>query len=420
MHELRSHDALFSRYEAARRIADSTGAPLDVDPPVVAGRYVLEARVGAGQFGSVYRAHDRKLRRAVALKTTSPSGNTEALALAKLRHPNVVTIYDHGVADGCGYLVLELLSGQTLDAWRRAEPRSTSEILSVYIEAGRGLAAAHLAGIVHRDFKPDNVMVCEDGRVVVVDFGIAASSGRRDPDGVGTPAYMAPEQIAGGSLGAASDQFSFCVALWQAVTGSAPFFGATIVARMESILAGPREPFPPGRLGRALRRGLSVSPEHRWPSMSALLSEIAACERGRRRRPLVAGVAAVATAALAWGLVPMGGPSPAAADETTVALSMSAEALGGLAGEAARDDRPEDALILLDLAHGRARGRTERLAVAEAADEVGLRLYRIERYNAALRAHSVAWYVYRTEKLGALERRSLELARTTEDAMRGR
>ncbi|WP_164017187.1 tetratricopeptide repeat protein [Pyxidicoccus trucidator] len=307
-------------------------------PPLAQGstlsRYVVLERIGRGAMGDVYAAYDPELDRQVALKLLRPEGRhleelrvrllREAQALARLAHPNVVTVHDVGVAGDCLFLALELVEGTTLSEWLR-QPRPRDEVLRVFRDAGRGLAAAHAAGLVHRDFKPSNVLVGQDGRVRVTDFGLARPSNRglrprdasaaptRVPHGpapltrtgalVGTPAYMAPEQQQGQGVDALSDQFSFCVALYEALHGVRPFEGLNLeelaqAAREGRIRVPEREAKVPARLRRAVLRGLRARPEERFPSMDALLAELAP----RRALRIRAWVAASAGAASLLGL----------------------------------------------------------------------------------------------------------------------
>ncbi len=305
------------------------------------GRYRLERELGTGGMGVVHAAFDPDLERRVALKVLRSGGGggaeqrllREARAMARLVHPNVVTVHEVGSAGGRDYIAMELVDGETLAEWLRAERRPEREILDAFIGAGRGLAAAHAAGIVHRDFKPHNVLRNREGRIVVTDFGLAreaeaaAEPGEaawpdqpdaavgRFPDGtrstslagltvtgslLGTPAYMAPEQWHGRAVTPATDQFAFCVALWEALAGERPFRGPTVEALREEILRGPGgldDSKIPRRLRRVLRRGLDPDPARRWPSMNALLAAIARAER----RPLVA-VAVIAAALLAFAI----------------------------------------------------------------------------------------------------------------------
>ena len=201
-------------------------------------------------MGVVYSAFDDELDRHVALKLINPHGSAtaahsrlvrEARTMAKLQHPNVVAVYDAQTVGESVYVAMEHVPGPDLRAWRAARPRTLAEILSVFVQAGRGLAAAHAAGIIHRDFKPANVLVGDDGRTRVADFGLAMALGApmledeagevddetssrvtRSGELVGTPAYMSPEQHRREPATPLSDQFSFCVSLYEAVCGYRP------------------------------------------------------------------------------------------------------------------------------------------------------------------------------------------------------
>jgi tetratricopeptide (TPR) repeat protein len=312
------------------------------------GRYRILALLGEGGMGQVYRAHDDELDRPVAIKVLgaeyraqSSQGlarlQREAQALAKLNHPNVIAIYDVATVEDVVLVAMELVEGQTLQRWLKQERRRLSDVLSIFAQAGRGLAAAHAAGLVHRDFKPANVIVGDDGRVRVLDFGLARAASSsddgpaatpdpaRDPIGppsssgrslkllsnplteagaiVGTPPFMAPEQHAGDRpIDARSDQFSFCVALYRALYGEGPFAGDDYEQLSENVLAG-RMRAPPVRsdvprwVRRAIVRGLSVDPAARWPSMDALLDELARDPAARRRR-IALSLGAIGLAAL--------------------------------------------------------------------------------------------------------------------------
>jgi eukaryotic-like serine/threonine-protein kinase len=284
-------------------------------------RYVVERVLGAGGMGVVYEARDPELDRKVALKLLREQllepARVEALrtrllrearAMAQLTHPNVVTVYDVGTLGDRVFIVMELVAGSTLRGWLEARPRSRREVLSVFRRVGEGLAAAHSAGIVHRDIKPENVLVANDGRVLVTDFGLARSAAQPPveamPDEVGkltltgallgTPAYMAPEQIDGGEATAKSDLFSYCVALYEALYRERPFGGATLTEVSAAIREGrvrepPRGADVPLWLRRVLLGGLSADPRKRPASMSTLLHEL---ERDpeRRRRRIAVGV----------------------------------------------------------------------------------------------------------------------------------
>ncbi|MEX1366275.1 MAG: tetratricopeptide repeat protein [Nannocystaceae bacterium] len=296
------------------------------------GRYIVVAPLGAGAMGVVYRAFDPDLDRSVALKLVGglregSEGDDErarllreAQAMARLSHPNVIPVFDVGVMDDAVFVAMELVDGVTLRAWLKERSRSVEEILAVFLDAGRGLAAAHAAGLVHRDFKPDNVMVGHDGRVRVLDFGLARSTGGEptrsaevdalrtsSPSAVrsslehsmtaagavlGTPAYMAPEQHLGAAATAASDQFAFCVALFEALYGARPFAGDTMALLSLSVLQG-KITMPPGARGRApgwvlaaVQRGLAVDDAARFGSMHALLQALSRDPARRRRRVL--------------------------------------------------------------------------------------------------------------------------------------
>ncbi|MCE9579411.1 MAG: protein kinase, partial [Deltaproteobacteria bacterium] len=285
------------------------------------GRYRLVRPVGAGAMGIVYAAHDAELDRAVAIKILRHDHGDaarlerrlvgEARALARLAHPNVVAAFEVGRSDGEVFIAMELVQGETLAQWL-AVPRTVRAIVGVFLQAGEGLAAAHAAGVVHRDIKPDNILVGRDGRVRVTDFGLAADDGlvdgaailaegsapTRSATGalVGTPAYMAPELLAGGKATLASDQFAFAVALWEALYGARPFGGATrdaLVAAMAGRPGVTARPVPAG-LHAALARALRFAPTARWPSLRALLEAIARFARPARRLPYAVGAGAVA------------------------------------------------------------------------------------------------------------------------------
>ena len=273
------------------------------DRPTQLGRYVVTGTLGSGGMGDVYEAHDPDLDRKVAIKLLHARSSSlrlvrEARALARLAHPNVVAVHDVGTFEGRSFVAMELVDGTTLRAWMDERPRPWREVLDMFSHAGQGLAAAHAAGLVHRDFKPENVMIGRDGRVRVLDFGIVGSAptdgeevafaaAGADPDRMtveggimGTPAYMAPEQFRSEEVDARADQFGFCVALWEALHAARPFAGDNLRALTHWVLTGTIEEPPPGRaapswLRRLLVRGLSVDKEARYPSMDALLADAA-------------------------------------------------------------------------------------------------------------------------------------------------
>ncbi len=314
------------------------GAPA---PPPRIGRYTLQRRLGEGGMGVVFAGFDGELRRRVALKLIrgdrDPAARArllrEARAMAQLSDPHVVAVYEVGEHDDQVWIAMELVEGATLTRWLANTPRpSRSAILAAFVQAGRGLQAAHARGLVHRDFKPDNVLVARDGTVKVVDFGLAtaieaASIDSSSTDEVleatdgtaphlaaaitttgavmGTPGYMAPEQFDRGELDARTDQFAFCVALWEALFGLPPFPRHSIAALVTAVQAGTIQPPPrgtavPRAIRRALERGLRPDRADRFPDMAALLHALA---RPRRRaRTLAWGGAIAATVAATWAL----------------------------------------------------------------------------------------------------------------------
>ncbi|MEZ4450124.1 MAG: serine/threonine-protein kinase [Nannocystaceae bacterium] len=376
----------------AQRLHDRVRGLLFGEPaaPTHLGRYEVGERLGAGGMGIVYAGYDPELGRRVAIKLVRPdragdlAGRSardrllrEAQAMARLSSPHTVTVYEAGTYGDQVFVVMEFVAGMTLSQWLLRSPRSWREVQAIFLEAGRGLLAAHRAGLVHRDFKPDNVLLGDDGRARVADFGLAAAvaeavasgagvgvaagrvqgadagvvevvaagrahgvdeagegagagAGRVMPDDEGSPRsrafaergsasgtiagaqigslhYMSPEQHRGAAVDARSDQFSFCVSLWEALYGASPFPATTVDELRERVLAGAvARPLEAGRVPAALRRialrGLQVDPARRYPDMAALL---AALERvGRRRGALVIGLgAATLVGALALGLV---------------------------------------------------------------------------------------------------------------------
>ena len=277
------------------------------------GRYFVIETLGQGGMGQVLLAYDSKLDRKVALKRVRAHGAPlrpgarsgllrEAQAMARLSHPNVLTVHDAGELDGEVFIAMEYVRGHTLRDWLK-EPRGWREILAMYCAAGEGLSAAHRAGLVHRDFKPDNVLVGEDGRIRVTDFGLAERGGGLEGPRTelgplsGTPGYIAPEALLG-KRGPLSDQFSFFVSLHEALHGERPFKGPTIVAQIEAAERGEIQPARPGRrvpkwLRRTVRTGLSADPGQRFPSMAEALAALSYLSERARRRWLVGGAAAL-------------------------------------------------------------------------------------------------------------------------------
>jgi serine/threonine protein kinase len=324
--------------------------------PVKIGRYTILKRLGAGGMGVVYSAYDDQIDRKIAIKLLRNVGGEsndlhtqrmqrESKALGKLNHPNVVNIYDVGVFREQVFIAMEFVEGVTLRDWKPKGPNPVAEILDKFKQAGEGLAAAHAVGLVHRDFKPDNALVGADGRVRVLDFGLARGLDEEleapvDPtlgeshDGpldstesprptltrtgaiLGTPAYMAPEQHLGKRADARSDQFAFCVSLWEKLYDERPFHGRDIRQLALAVTDGVvREPANargvPQWIRRALERGMKVGPEQRWPDMPSLLAALSDDPRKRRRWWLIAGTAALALAStLAWALLRDPAPDP--------------------------------------------------------------------------------------------------------------
>jgi eukaryotic-like serine/threonine-protein kinase len=321
---------------------DATGDTTHaVTPGTRLGRYLVIEELGRGGMGVVLRAYDPKLQREVALKIvrTGALGASaqarlvrEARAMARLSHPNVVAVYDVELQDVAGGVVMamEYVPGTTLRTWLSSATRTPAQIVDAFVAAGRGLAAAHAEGLLHRDFKLDNVLVGNDGRVRVMDFGLARVTGSRassDPADVvstasapaggddasaelteagfvmGTPPYMPPEQHEGGELDARADQYALCVALWFGLSGEFPFSqrGAALRrAKRDGPPPWPGKIAAPRHVVTALRRGLQPDPERRFPSVPALLHALGRDPRRGRRSMLAAGVLAVAALG-AWG-----------------------------------------------------------------------------------------------------------------------
>ena len=323
---------------------DRKDSPSEQESPlargVAIGRYIVLGLVGRGAMGDVYAAHDPELNRKVAIKVIRPrkgkdsSGEDrfrlmrEAQSIARLSHPNVVVIHDVGSFRDTVFIAMEFVEGHTVGYWMNAKPRRWREVLKIFEAAGRGLAAAHEKELVHRDFKPDNIMIGADGHVRVMDFGLARTvdgdgapaapaapindgadedlrstrrisltgasrSDHEPPPSMtspismrdsgrtlgGTPAYMAPEQFQGLKTDARADQFSFCVALYEALYTKGPFEGRTWSELAANVTAGKVRDASlhsnvPLWIRKVLLRGLQVNPDERWPSMQALLSAL--------------------------------------------------------------------------------------------------------------------------------------------------
>jgi eukaryotic-like serine/threonine-protein kinase len=319
------------------------GSALKID------RFEIERRIGRGGMGEVYLANDPQLRRRVAIKllhhgltseVEAPARervHREAQALARISHPNVIEVYEVGDYQGRPFVAMEYVEGSTLQSWLDEHDPTWQEIVTVFVAAGRGLLAAHRAGLVHRDFKPENVLISGVGaeqRVRVLDFGLARLAAvttstletmlGNDDDQltrvgavIGTPAYMSPEQLRGDTADEASDQFSFCLALYRALWKRDAFGGRGVTERLERMQL--HEPTPPHqrnrrRLWPIVRQGLALQPEQRWPNMETLLDTL---EQTTRRRWPLAALAGVLVLGIGLGLgLNLVGEPPATEPET--------------------------------------------------------------------------------------------------------
>jgi tetratricopeptide (TPR) repeat protein len=356
--------------ERERAAPNPAGGEPNLAKGATIGRYVVLGLLGRGGMGEVYAAYDPELDRKIAVKLLRTRGSAstidartrllrEAQAIARLSHPNVVVVYDVGTFQDSVFIAMEFVEGHTLGYWLQTKTRPWREILDVFQAAGRGLVAAHTAGLVHRDFKPENVMITKAGQVRVMDFGLARETsedqpspsqretmdaaaraaalavtappdadpdatmqlGTRDDDApvavgsggylrlkltqtgamLGTPAYMAPEQFAGTGGDARTDQFAFSIALYEGLYGHRPFEGDNVVAVMANVVAGtitepPADSRVPARIRKILLRGLAVKPADRFPSMAEMLAALAHDPAARRRR-FAGAVAALAVVA---------------------------------------------------------------------------------------------------------------------------
>ena len=298
------------------------------------GRYLVLGVLGRGGMGVVYEAYDPVLDRRIAIKLLrelegddATAGRVrmhrEAQALARLSHPNVIAVHDVAEHDRTMYIAMELVQGKTLREWQESKP--WRDVIAAYTAAARGLAAAHDAGLVHRDFKPDNVLVGDDGRVRVTDFGLArlladapVAAAPPTPSQLnnnvteagavmGTLAYMAPEQIDGATVDERSDQCSWCIAAWEGVYRQQPFITGNLALRGAAMRTDLPKPLAssavPRAIARVLQRGLLPDPAQRWPSMHALIVEL---ERALSSKRLLVGIGAGTAAVLAAGVVALG------------------------------------------------------------------------------------------------------------------
>lgn len=308
----------------------------DVSPAQVAegdlvGRYTVGAKLGTGAMGVVYEAYDRVLHRRVALKFLSRSvvsGRSEqarvfaeARAMARLSHQNVAQVYEATEVEGRAFIAMELVAGETLARWLESDPHASwRALVGVFAQAARGLAAAHSEGVVHGDFKPENVLLSEKRVPKIVDFGLAGVAETRadiqrgstaDAPGralTGTPLYLSPEVWAGQAANAQSDQFAFCVSLFRALFGQQPFPGTTVPELQANVTAGDidiprRGTRAPARLLRTLLRGLHADPVQRWPSMEELAEALENSRKAHaRRQRWVAGAAIAVVSGTAGAL----------------------------------------------------------------------------------------------------------------------
>lgn len=339
---------------SSRERSSRAGSPSPLhalEPGDQIDRFEITSKLGEGGMGVVFAAYDPALDRRVAIKLLRPRSLDEdapsrpkewllreAQAMARLSHPNVVVVHEVGTVGDQIFVAMEFVDGPTLKRWFRSKKRPWQEVLEVFVKAGRGLAAAHEAGLVHRDFKPDNVLVGNDGRVRVTDFGLVGTTTAVARDGVadayakdesipstplevtfaktgavfGTPSYMAPEQHRGRSVDARADQFAFCVALYEALYGQRPFRAASYAELADKACSGEIDPVDgeeqvPTWLRDIVLRGLSASPENRYPSMEALLAALESDPSSKRRRRVriaaLAGSFVVLSAVATYGFL---------------------------------------------------------------------------------------------------------------------
>lgn len=336
------------------------GAPQALPRGTTLGRYVVLDLLAAGGLGQVFIAYDPQLDRRVALKLLRPSSSgdqpdaeaqrwllREAQAMAKLSHPNVVPVHDVGMLGGSVFVAMELIEGQTFTVWARSEPRPWQAVRDLLLDAAKGLMAAHEAGLIHRDFKPSNILVGNDGRVRVVDFGLARAVAGPSPlppepsmpptpeaglldqsltatgTIVGTPAFMSPEQFRGADVGFQADQFAFCVTLYFGLYGLRPFVGKDLKELQTAIFKGkvqdpPMDRVVPKWLHKAVVRGLRPDPSERFASMSELLSALSKDRRKRSVQWAAVGLSLIVSTAGASIATLVLQPEPTAAEKEQV------------------------------------------------------------------------------------------------------
>jgi serine/threonine-protein kinase len=402
----------------------------DLKPGAALAHFFVLGELGVGGMGVVLAAYDPDLDRKVAIKVlraargssgSESSANArllrEAQALAKLSHPNVVTIFEVASTGDRVAVVMEYIDGLTLTQWLASTERNWREVIEVFCQAGRGLAAAHAAGLVHRDFKPDNVLVGKGGRVRVTDFGLVSTASEQtessessepepesDPDVdpravpstarlsatltcegalLGTPAYMAPEQLDRTRADANADQFSFCVALYEGLYGSRPFSGQTYEELRDAVHAGrvndaPAHSHVPGWVRELVVRGLRADPTERHPTMESLLAALER-DRGQRRARLQWGAAVVGIVAIASVTVvglTRGGDSP----QATLCTSAEDKLTG--VWDADVRDRMSASFVATDRPHA-----AETLALVDAEIERRTEAWLVTRSDACEATH---------------------------------
>ena len=304
--------ALAAVQSVPRNAATAAGDPVPYEEVANLGRYHVLRELGRGSMGIVLRAYDPELARPVAIKLLRDVAGFEQLreearTLARLRHPNVVTVYDVFADEHGMYLAMELVDGGTLRTFCKG--RSPREIMAACVKAGRGLAAAHDAGVIHRDFKPENVLCTDDGEVRVSDFGLArAVDAAADGAIAGTPAYMAPEVLKREPATSRSDQYSYCVTVYEMLTGARP---ASDDARASTV---------PPWIWRVLRRGLAREPSARYPTMHELADALADDPAVVRRKRVLVGGVAIAALVTGAGAMQLAGSAGSSCDIDGAAL----------------------------------------------------------------------------------------------------
>lgn len=395
------------RYRQARVLAGAETTPIMVD------RFEVLETLGSGGMGQVYAAHDTRLGRRVAIKICQLAEEHEALALearalAKLSHPNIVAVHEVLPVEGEHVLVMEYVEGQTLRAWAAATAPSWRELLERFLDAGRALEAVHAAGLQHGDFKPDNVMIDNAGRVRVIDFGVARHTREVvvEDKVKGTLVYLPPERLIKehprADSGERLDVFSFCVSIWELLYGVRPFDILDLIIGEPGDEGLPMKVIPlglPGGIEDVLRRGLAMDPRARWPSIAAVCAALAEVmeDRATRAARLHRRVAMVAFVGLSMATVVMGlalmlepAPQPEAASLDDL------EQLLVIAERNAEKGDADNALRLLDVAWDTAQHEPEDLRrVARTAVEVGDRLAEQGELTSAAESWDLAIVCYR-------------------------